>query len=120
MVTPGPALPIFGSLLETTANRSPRGSHEKSVTVSGAEECEFSDLRIIKKSNNSKSWREFLHISPTSQNLGHKMHTFELHNFHREILFTNAENLQVAEDRLFGLRMTVYPNAEEIALILPI
>jgi negative regulator of genetic competence, sporulation and motility len=46
--------------------------------------------------------------------------TFEFHDLDRIVLFSNAENFQVAKDRLFRLGMTIYLDAEKVALVLPI
>ena len=77
------------------AKRSPFGSHEKSVTVS---------VRRVKEI-----------IAQRAHN-----HTFELDNFDREVLLTYAEYFKVAKDRFFSFGMAVNPDAEEVALILPI
>jgi len=47
-------------------------------------------------------------------------HTFELNDFHREVLLAHAENLEIAENGFFGLRVTVNTHTEKVALILPI
>ena len=47
-------------------------------------------------------------------------HTFELHDFYREVLLAYAENLEIAENGFFGLCVTVNTHTEKVALILPI
>ena len=46
--------------------------------------------------------------------------TLELDDLNREVLFTDTEDLEVAEDRLLGFGMTVNPHAQEVSLILPV
>ena len=77
-------------------NRSPFGSHEKSVTVSaeGIKKEEDNTIQVY--------------------------HTFELDDFHREVLLAYAENLEVAENGFFRLGVAVNAYTEKVALILPI
>jgi hypothetical protein len=49
-----------------------------------------------------------------------RYHTFELNNFHREVLLAYAEYFEVAKNRFFSLGMAVNPDTEKVALILPI
>ena len=46
--------------------------------------------------------------------------TLELNDLNREVLFTDTEDLEVAEDRLLGFGMTVNPHTQEVSLILPV
>ena len=77
------------------AKRSPFGSHEKSVTVS---------VRRVKEI------------------IAQRAHyrTFEFDNFYWEVLLTYAEYFKVTKDRFFSFGMAVNPDAEKVALILPI
>ena len=103
MVIPGPGFPKLGSLLDTIANRSPRGSQEKSVTVS------------VRNRPNKED------VSPPNTRTGYaKYRTFQFDNFDWEVLLTNSEDLQVAEYGLLGLCVPVNFDAQEITLILPV
>ena len=79
------------------AKRSPRGSQEKSVTVSDG---------------------------TTDENVSHadsgQTRTLELDHLNREILLAYPEDFKVAEDRLLRFRMTVNPDTEEVSLVLPV
>ena len=46
--------------------------------------------------------------------------TLELNNLDGVVLFAHAEDLEVAEDGLLGLRVPVDFDAEEVALVLPV
>jgi len=46
--------------------------------------------------------------------------TFEFYDFNGIVFFTDPEDLQIAEDGLLCLRVTIYFDAKEVALILPI
>ena len=46
--------------------------------------------------------------------------TLELDNLDGVVLFAHAEDLEVAEDGLLGLRVPVDLDAEEVALVLPV
>lgn len=48
------------------------------------------------------------------------MRTFEFYNLDREVFFSDTEDLEVTEDRLFRLRVSVNLDTEEVALVLPI
>lgn len=78
------------------AKRSPLGSQEKSVTVSIEGGSQPKQILTIE--------------SPTLQ----------LDDLNREVLFSNPEDFQVAENGLLRLCMTVYLDAKEVALVLPI
>ena len=93
---PGAGLARLGSLLEISANLSPRGSHEKSVTVSNQ------TLRIRQ-------------ISETR-----RRQTFQFDNFYREVLLANTEDLEITEDRLLRFGVAIDLDAKEITLVLPV
>ncbi len=96
-VIPGPGFPMFGSLDDTMANRSPFGSHEKSKTVSRG------------KGELTSSSKTFAHLP-----------TFVFNNFDREILVPHLEDLKVTEYGFLRLCVTVNFHAEEVALVLPV
>ena len=96
MVMPGPGLPRLGSLLEIMAKRSPLGSQEKSVTVSVDDQVKVGGCG-----------------RPST-------HTFQFNDFDWVVLFAYSENLEVTEDRLLRLCVTVDFDAEEVTLILPV
>lgn len=76
------------------AKRSPLGSQENSVTVSG-----------------------YRQMGEAQRN---KLFTLQLNNLDRVVLLANAENFQVTVNRLFRLRMAVDLDTEEVALVLPV
>ena len=85
----------LGSLLEISANLSPRGSHEKSVTVS---------IRILR-------WSQI--------NVTRRRRTFQLDDLHWEVLLANTEDLEITEDRLLRFGVAIDLDAQEVALVLP-
>ena len=46
--------------------------------------------------------------------------TFQFNDFDGEVLLSHAEDFKVTEGRLFRLGMSIYLDAQEIALVLPI
>ena len=86
----------MGSLLEISANLSPRGSHEKSVTVSN----QTLSIRLISETQRRR--------------------TFQFDDFYREVLLANTEDLEIAEDRLLCFGMAVNLDTQEVALVLPV
>ena len=46
--------------------------------------------------------------------------TLELDDLNREVLFTDTEDLEVAEDRLLRFGMAIDLDTQEVALILPV
>ena len=51
---------------------------------------------------------------------GRYTHTFELDYLNWEVLLPHTEDLEITKDRLFGLRVAVDLDAQEVALVLPI
>ena len=95
MVIPGPGLPRFGSPLETMANRSPLGSHEKSVPASRY------PVSTSERSRGSES-------------------TFELYHFHGKVFFTDSEDFKVAKDRFLRFRVAIDFDTQEVTMVLPV
>lgn len=49
-----------------------------------------------------------------------RTHTFEFDYLNWEVLLPHTEDLEITKDRLFGLRVPVDFDAQEITLVLPI
>lgn len=86
----------MGSLLETMANRSPLGSHEKSVTVS------------VNKVVSGKLVGQKADV------------TFKFDDLNGKILFAHSEDFQVTKNRFLRFCMSINLYAEKIALVLPV